>query len=75
MKKLKVEKKKVEEEYRSAIKEKQLLKDTERILLNTFDTLKQYYDTKEKDDHTAHQRKGDNEELILAEFSMLVRIC
>ena len=61
LKKVKIQKKKVEEEYRSAIKEKQLLKDTERILLNTFDTLKQYYDTKEKNDDTAHQRKSDND--------------
>ena len=37
LKKVKVEKKKIEEEFRSALKEKHLLKDTERILLNTFD--------------------------------------
>ena len=48
LKNLKIEKKKTEEDYRSAIKEKHLLKDTERILLNTFDTLKQYYDAKER---------------------------
>ena len=48
LRKVKTEKKKTEEDYRNAVQEKQLLKETERILLNTFDTLKQYYDAKEK---------------------------
>ena len=46
--KLKTGKMKVEEELRSAILEKNLLRDSERILLNTFDTLKMHYDTKKR---------------------------
>ena len=57
---VKVSKKKIEEDYRNAIKEKQLLKDTERILLNTFDTLKQYYDSKESEDPTDSRRNNRN---------------
>ena len=45
---VKVEKLKLEEDLRNATMEKKRLADTERILLNTFDTLKKYYDTKEK---------------------------
>ena len=47
--KVKVEKIRLEEELRIATLEKKRLADSERILLNTFDTLKKYYDTKEKD--------------------------
>ena len=59
LKTVKIAKKKVEEDYRNVIKEKQLLKDTERILLNTFDTLKKYYDAK---DNSANQNSSDNSE-------------
>ena len=60
LKKLKIAKKKVEEDYRNAVKEKQLLKDTERILLNTFDTLKKFYDEKDSNDHNNSERNNRN---------------
>ena len=37
---------KLEDEFRSTFLEKQRLKDTERILIKTFDTLKEYYEGK-----------------------------
>ena len=43
MNEVQIKKIRVEEELRSAIKEKQKLKESERILLETFDTLKAYY--------------------------------
>ena len=54
----------MEEDLRSAIQEKQLLRDTERILLNTFDTLKQYYDTKESNlnGQKADEQRSKNSE-------------
>ena len=60
LKKLKIAKKKVEEDYRNAVKEKQLLKDTERILLNTFDTLKKFYDEKDGNEHNNSERNNRN---------------
>ena len=39
-----IDKLKVEDELRSVVSERQKMKDTERILLQTFDTLKDYYD-------------------------------
>ena len=39
---------KLEEEFRSVTLEKQRLKDTERILLKTFDTIKEYYESKNR---------------------------
>ena len=41
---MKIQKLKLEEDLRNATKEKKRLADSERILLNTFDTLKKYYD-------------------------------
>ena len=60
LRKVKIEKKKTEEDYRTAVKEKQLLKETERILLNTFDTLKQYYVAKESDTAQKTRTKNTN---------------
>ena len=58
--KLKTEKMKVEDELRTAILEKNLLRDSERILLNTFDTLKMHYEAKKKmdDDNDAKKNNG-----------------
>ena len=47
--KIMVEKIRLEEDLRLATLEKKKLSDSERILLNTFDTLKKYYDTKENE--------------------------
>ena len=44
--KITMEKVKVEDELRSAVLEKNLLRDSERILLNTFDTLKMHYEAR-----------------------------
>ena len=60
LRKVKTEKKKTEEDYRNAVQEKQLLKETERILLNTFDTLKQYYDAKESNAEEETRIKNTN---------------
>ena len=58
--KITTEKMKVEEELRSAVLEKNLLRDSERILLNTFDTLRMHYDARKgKEDEV---RSGQNEE-------------
>ena len=48
--KISIEKMKLEDELRSAILEKNLFRDSERILLNTFDTLKMHYDAKKNTD-------------------------
>ena len=48
---------KVEEELRSAILEKNLLRDSERILLNTFDTLKMHYDAKKNNINASESRE------------------
>ena len=58
LKAVKIAKKKVLEDYRNAMKETQLLKDTEGILLNTFDTLKKYYDA--KDGYTNNSNPSSN---------------
>ena len=58
--KVMVEKIRVEEDLRIATLEKKRLADTERILLNTFDTLKKYYETKEKE--TQENQETESEE-------------
>ena len=61
--KVMVEKMRVEEDLRIATLENKRLFDTERILLNTFDTLKKYYDTKEQGIRdTNEKRKTASEE-------------
>ena len=57
--KIATQKIKVEEELRTALLEKNLLRDTERILLNTFDTLKMHYDEKKKRDDNEGRKKTD----------------
>ena len=61
--KVMVEKIRLEEDLRIATMERKRLTDSERILLNTFDTLKKYYDTKDNQtrDADVNQRaEGDN---------------
>ena len=57
--KLKTGKMKVEDELRSAILEKNLLRDSERILLNTFDTLKMHYDAKKNKEEEIKEKRTD----------------
>ena len=52
-----VEKMRVEEDLRIATLEKKRLSDTERILLNTFDTLKKYYETKENETRNTQENQ------------------
>ena len=60
--KISMEKMKVEEELRTAILEKNLLRDSERILLQTFDTLKMHYDTKKNNADTEDDTRRDKED-------------
>ena len=50
---------KVEDELRSAILENNLLRDSERILLNTFDTLKMHYDAKKNKEEEIKEKRTD----------------
>ena len=56
-----VEKIRLEEDLRIATMEKKRLSDSERILLNTFDTLKKYYDTKDNQTENADKNEGDDD--------------
>ena len=58
--KITIEKMKAEEDLRTAILEKNLLRDTERILLNTFDTLKMHYEAKKKHDEGEASKRTDD---------------
>ena len=56
-----VEKIRLWEDLRIATMEKKRLSDSERILLNTFDTLKKYYDTKDNQTENADKNEGDDD--------------
>ena len=62
--KITMEKVKVEDELRSAVLEKNLLRDSERILLNTFDTLKMHYEARKSSEKAppkeSHQGARNN---------------
>ena len=58
--KLNIEKTKFEEELRSTVLEKNLLRDSERILLHTFDTLKMHYNAKKNSTDTASAHRKEN---------------
>ena len=58
--KVMIEKIRLQEDLRTATMEKKRLADSERILLNTFDTLKKYYDTKDKEDDGSARTPEDN---------------
>ena len=60
--KVMVEKMRVEEDLRIATLEKKRLSDTERILLNTFDTLKKYYETKENETRNTQENQETRSE-------------
>ena len=60
--KINIKKLKLEEELRSAIMEKNLHRESERILLHTFDTLKMHYDAKKKgSSDSSNTRKENND--------------
>jgi hypothetical protein len=71
---IKVEKIKLEEDLRNTTIEKKRLTDTERILLNTFDTLKKYYDTKDKEENTSLRTSVDEPE-VEAEIKFKCKKC
>ena len=58
--KVMIEKIRLEDDLRNATTEKKRLADTERMLLNTFDTLKKYYDTKDKNDNSSSRTSAEN---------------
>ena len=56
--KVMIEKIRIEEDLRVMTLEKKRLSDSERILLNTFDTLKKYYDTKDSQNGNKDENLG-----------------
>ena len=71
---VKVEKMKLEENLRNTTIERKRLADTERILLYTFDTLKKYYDTKDKEENTSSRTSADEPE-VEAEMKFKCKKC